>query len=139
MDYTIIQNGFTRKDHYVCFDCRKSFKRPSFRFVPAQTLRSEDHHSFSRHILMRLNQSVVCPNCGHFSRFAGRDFKAPKMRDVKAWELVRSFLDSGRTYYCGTSTERDVLRDAKRNGFVTPSERKLTQRYWADYQKRKST
>lgn len=105
MDYAIIQNGFTRKDHYVCFDCRKCFKRPSFRFVPTRPLTSDERQPFSRHIRMRLNQSVICPNCGKLSRFAGRDFKAPKMRDLKGWERVRRFLDSGRAYYRGTPTD----------------------------------
>jgi hypothetical protein len=38
---------------------------------------------------------VVCPQCGGIVYEAGDAFKAPKMKNVKAWEKLRTLFESG--------------------------------------------
>jgi len=91
---------------FACFACRKSFKRPwvslqkPFRFKKAERTAFEDQvKRFERGFRHK------CPQCGGPSHFMGRDFKAPKTADIKAWERVQRFIFSGRTYYRGTPVE----------------------------------
>lgn len=59
----------------VCFDCRRSFKRPRatvWNPVPPK-----------------------CPLCGGPAVTLGRKFKAPAATDVKQWEKVRRLVDAG--------------------------------------------
>ena len=50
--------------HYVCFACRKTFRQ---------------HHY----------NAEKCPQCAGPLRNMGRDFRAPRASDRKAWEAVR--------------------------------------------------
>ena len=40
-----------------------------------------------------------CPDCGGTTYFMGIDFKAPKKSDIKAWQEVETFINSGNVYY----------------------------------------
>ena len=42
-----------------------------------------------------------CPDCGGPTHYMGIDFKAPKITDIKGWNEVRAFIESGGTYYRG--------------------------------------
>lgn len=42
-----------------------------------------------------------CPDCGGLAFFMGTDFKAPKRTDVRAWQEVQVFIESGKVYYRG--------------------------------------
>ena len=63
------------KTHYVCVECRLSFKR---------------HTTPGR--------AQPCGRCGAALRAAGRDFAAPPRRDAKAWSVVAAVLDEGLRY-----------------------------------------
>ncbi|MFJ3670389.1 hypothetical protein ACIPSE_28440 [Streptomyces sp. NPDC090106] len=62
------------KMHYVCVGCRVAFKR---HFGP-------DGHR--------------CPLCAAPMACAGRDFAAPRRRDVKAWTVVAAVVGAGLRY-----------------------------------------
>ena len=62
---------------YVCFECRKSFKRLSASFM----------------------DKLKCPNCGKDSHNVGKKFKAPKMTDDKGWELTKFLFKNGFNFY----------------------------------------
>ncbi len=59
---------------FVCFACRKSFKR-----------------AFDL-------ESPRCPDCGGSTIGLDQKFKAPPMKDVKAWRVVEFVVASGFRY-----------------------------------------
>jgi DNA-directed RNA polymerase subunit RPC12/RpoP len=60
---------------FACFECRKSFKRKLGR------------------------ETYVCPQCGKEMREMGRQFKAPKLDDVKQWRNVEALVRGGITFH----------------------------------------
>jgi DNA-directed RNA polymerase subunit RPC12/RpoP len=75
------------KEHYACFDCRKSFKWP------------QDAH---RPPPQDTPESVKCPQCGNPMSSMGLDFQAPKQRDVRQWKKVHLLFLNGYAYHsCG--------------------------------------
>ncbi|WP_329263506.1 hypothetical protein [Streptomyces pseudovenezuelae] len=73
------------KLHYACVPCRVAFKR---------------HPGPGGH---------RCPRCATPMSCAGRDFAAPRRRDVKAWSVVAAVLAAGLRYEgrepCGCARE----------------------------------
>jgi hypothetical protein len=61
--------------HYACFDCRKTFKKPGSTFV----------RGGSGGYVPRL---VPCPDCGRPMKPMGLLFRAPPRRAVKAWKRL---------------------------------------------------
>jgi DNA-directed RNA polymerase subunit RPC12/RpoP len=61
-------------DPFVCFECRKSFKRA------------------------RVLESPACPDCGGSTVWLSQKFKAPPKRNVQAWRVVRFLVDRGFWY-----------------------------------------
>ena len=55
----------------LCFECRKSFKKPQ-----------------SEHVR-------ICPECGGTLVAVGRKFSAPKSTDKSQWEKVRFLVEHG--------------------------------------------
>ena len=76
------------KDHYACFKCRKSFKKP---FITRDV------------IVKKLNDSSYsCPQCKSKMHSMGLDFKTPKQNDIKQWQKVEILYQNGFTYHsCG--------------------------------------
>jgi predicted RNA-binding Zn-ribbon protein involved in translation (DUF1610 family) len=60
---------------FVCFSCRKSFKKPS-----SPSVRS-------------------CPECGGAMTQLSRKFKAPKRSDTTQWKKVQFLVDHGFRFY----------------------------------------
>jgi hypothetical protein len=60
---------------FVCFPCRKSFKRS-----------------------IEL-ESPPCPDCGGPTTGLSRKFKAPPTKDLKAWRVVEFLVASGFRYH----------------------------------------
>ncbi|MGC0341033.1 hypothetical protein [Streptomyces sp. SLBN-8D4] len=77
--------GKAYKLHYACVPCRVAFKR---------------HPGPGGH---------RCPRCSTPMSCAGRDFAAPRRRDVKAWSVVAAVLAAGLRYEgrepCGCGRE----------------------------------
>ena len=61
---------------FACFHCRKSFKRPSEKYV------------FVR----------KCPDCGGAAVDLGRKFQPPKKTDLEKWKTVQFLYEHGFTY-----------------------------------------
>jgi hypothetical protein len=59
----------------ACFECRKSFKRKLGR------------------------ETYACPQCGKPMCEMGRQFKAPKVDDVKQWRKVQALIRGGITFH----------------------------------------
>ena len=63
---------------FVCFTCRRSFKRPS---------------ALANGPLER-----ECPHCGGSAIRLSRQFKAPPSSDLAQWRKVKSLVDAGFTF-----------------------------------------
>lgn len=60
---------------FVCFKCRKSFKRP----YPAE--------------------SRPCPDCGRETVGLSQKFKPPKKNAIKEWTVVKFLVEKGFLYF----------------------------------------
>lgn len=73
------------KQHYACFDCRRSFKWP-----------------LDARVEFHAPAEVRCPECGTPAHAMGYDFKPPRQHDRRQWEKVRLLFAHGYTYdSCG--------------------------------------
>lgn len=102
LDYGCGTHAFS----YACFTCRKSFKRPLVSLAKPRSLGKSARTEFERSA--RLFESEFrhkCPHCGGVAHFMGRDFKAPKSSDKRAWERVETFITSGKTYHHRTPVD----------------------------------
>lgn len=141
------------KIHYACFDCRKAFKQPSIEDwlrvrdsgkgyayhqlaqVPFGSLfrRRETELGVTLDELYAEYQSAAfrCPQCSGPMADLGRDFKAPRASDRKAWEQIAHVYTLGHAFHtCGCDGP----------GFIpaTPSEyREYLQQQRAEYARRR--
>lgn len=112
------------KPHFVCFECRKQFKRPPL----VDLLRQSGQASLferlerypSRALLARAERAAgvtldklrsdyratvsKCPQCGSVMADMGLDFKPPPTSAVRAWARIRGLLKVGFYWHtCGCS------------------------------------
>lgn len=90
---------------YACFACRKSFKRPQFS-PAAKSFMTSAQIAGQRRAADEFEHARVykCPDCGGPTHYMGKDFKAPKKSDVRAWREAQEFVGTGNIYYRGTGT-----------------------------------
>ncbi|MGB8194470.1 MAG: hypothetical protein WCF67_21240 [Chitinophagaceae bacterium] len=75
------------KPHYACFECRKTFKRRLMWDI------RRDHDSVAE---------AKCPQCASLMANMGKDFEAPKMDDLKAWQHIKTLYSVGISFHsCG--------------------------------------
>ncbi|WP_196890135.1 hypothetical protein [Aureivirga sp. CE67] len=112
------------KPHYVCFDCRKTFKQTiiediivrngdwDFYWLLNYSRNKPKVEKFKKNhpeILERFekeyeNKIYKCPDCAKEMHSIGMDFKAPKKDKIKEWEIVKSMYKLGNTFHtCGCS------------------------------------
>ena len=110
------------KPHYVCFDCRKTFKQPTIEEMVWQNgdwdayrqaylvydseisekFRNENPALIRRFEEQYRNKKYKCPDCGKEMNSVGLDFKAPKKDKIREWEIVKSMYKLGNTFHtCG--------------------------------------
>jgi hypothetical protein len=128
----------TYKPHFVCFACRKQFKRPPLRdlleergkldaFEKLQNVyfRKALRESLEKKLgtsieAMRSEMREIvsrCPQCRAPMADMGLDFKPPRMSNVKAWERIRAMYRLGHSWHtCGCSGPGFVPVDA--SGFA---------------------
>lgn len=79
----------TYKPHYVCFECRKMFRRRLLGDIDRDLKESSE---------------AKCPQCGGLMADMGLDFKPPRKDDVKAWQHIKDLYSVGITFHsCGCS------------------------------------
>ncbi len=108
------------KLHYVCFGCRKQFKRPLLQDVlrhqgtsgvlrllrgpisagAVQAAESRTGNSVAELVAAYEAQIPVCPQCGAAMENLGRDFKPPRTSAVRAWEQIEAIHRRG--HYWGS-------------------------------------
>lgn len=111
----------TYKPHYVCFDCRKTFKQPVFEDImqksewhsykqvyynpddeKAKQFRTDNPSLIKYFEEQYVNKKYLCPDCRKEMYSIGLDFKAPKKEKIKQWEIVKSMYKVGNTFHtCG--------------------------------------
>ena len=72
-----------RSSHHVCFTCRKAFKKPAD-VVPGG-------------IVLGLRR-YPCPQCGRELTPLGKNFRAPRQRDLGAWRAAQILVRAGVTF-----------------------------------------
>ena len=65
------------KQHFVCFGCRKMFKKPPAA-EQSEFARASTHEEYR----------PTCPECRQPMHNMGREFEPPRRNDVKAWREV---------------------------------------------------
>ncbi|WP_420572139.1 hypothetical protein [Kordia sp.] len=112
----------TYKPHYVCFDCRKTFKQPivedivmqngdwdSYKLVyinydseKSRKFRADNPEVINRFEKQYRNKKYKCPDCSSEMNTIGLDFKAPKKDKIKEWNIIKSMYTLGNTFHtCG--------------------------------------
>ena len=111
------------KSHFACFSCRKTFKKaPIIDWAKQRGLEP----AYSKLLYVRnpmraeleaklgttyqaiceayLESVSACPQCGDQMSAMGLDFKAPRMSDVEAWEIISVLYEHGFAFNgCGCS------------------------------------
>ncbi len=125
----------TYKPHFVCFECRKQFKRPPLTDVLRQQGRIETYKLLQENArrsptrLARAEQSTKttldalgqeyrklvsrCPQCGAAMADLGLDFKPPRASAARAWARLRTMYRLDHTWHtCGCSGPGFIPTDA---------------------------
>jgi hypothetical protein len=91
--------GFYKyKQHFACFNCQKTFKRRHLSDF------EEDDNVESK--------AAKCPQCQSLMANMGLDFKAPKMKDDKAWKHLQTLFSVGIAFHsCGCDGPGLVPKD----------------------------
>ena len=90
-----------RTSHYVCFECRKQFKKPSVAQFdvtawakPRTVVSGVDDDNFM----------YSCPQCGKPLQLIGKNFRAPKIDDLEAWKVAEILLHAGFSHGFASGT-----------------------------------
>jgi len=105
---------------YACLKCRKSFKKYRFNLL--------DDGSWEP-----IKYEVVCPHCSGEVFEAGSAFKAPKQKDIKAWERIEPLLKTGYKFNSGIGSPFEIRKAPKLSGrrglskseFLKPARKRL--------------
>jgi uncharacterized protein (DUF433 family) len=73
-------------EHWVCFECRKMFKRP-FRIENDNVNPKSPAHPY------------FCPQCREQMINMGLHFEPPRQEDIASWERMRLLADFGYFFY----------------------------------------
>ncbi|MCD0164924.1 hypothetical protein [Deinococcus sp. 12RED42] len=117
-----------RSSHYVCFDCRKQFAKPTSSIVVRDALGKP----------MRAGggfdsgaAEFKCPQCGHPMTHLGKNFRAPVQSDAEGWEVARRLVNAGFRYAHAWGPYPTRLRDVpafiEQNSCKSAGERLLDQ------------
>jgi hypothetical protein len=127
--------GFkTYKEHFVCFRCRKQFKRPPIEDVLAMQGRLELYHQFLPFFLDPAERGALerssgtsfdrvradhvelvprCPDCRNTMADVGLDFTPPRRLDVRSWRCLERIHQMGHAWHtCGCNGPGFIPTDA---------------------------
>jgi hypothetical protein len=124
----------TYKPHFVCFDCRKQFKRPPLEDVLSQQGRLELFRRLERAYsspkkraelerssgttlaeLQRDYRKLIsrCPQCKRTMVDLGLDFKPPSATAIRSWARIRTMYKLGHAWHtCGCNGPGFIPTDA---------------------------
>ncbi|MEF2278984.1 hypothetical protein V3W47_11810 [Deinococcus sp. YIM 134068] len=119
-----------RPSHYVCFECRKQFRKP----LIFQATRSPSGNLSNTHGLGMDAATYPCPQCSQAMIQMGKNFRAPAQADAEGWEVARRLAAAGFRHGHTTGQKyptrlKDVAAFLEKNGQRTDGEELL--RRWA--------
>ena len=83
------------RDHFACFDCRKSFKYWQWEECSERTWQRKAK-------LRHIPRTILCPDCGKPMVDMGLDFKSPRQSDIEQWKVLDALSREGFTFHgCG--------------------------------------
>ncbi len=88
------------KSKYLCFECRKCFKRKVAINIP------------------KLNneiQKAKCPECGKSSSWVGPKFRPPKSNNTNEWESIRTLSNIGILHFRGFATNKIKIPTSRKS------------------------
>lgn len=86
------------RDHYVCFGCRKMFRK-NLPDVDSWKLSFDQHVAA---ISAGRAARATCPQCAGSMAMFGLDFRPPPQDDIEAWRIVEHLYDRGFAFEsCG--------------------------------------
>ena len=89
-----------RSGHHVCFVCRKALKKPA---------------DVAQNGVVLGVRRYPCPQCGLEMTPLGKNFRAPKQRDLKAWQAAEILVRAGVTFnHSGAGSMPTNPKDAMR-------------------------
>lgn len=112
----------TYKSHYVCFECRKSFKQAHSDDILLRIKKDKVYHELNEKSIQKVGQVFTklernklaelvseienrdrkCPECRALMADLGLDFKAPKKTAIKKWKIVEGLFKLGKCFLsCG--------------------------------------
>jgi hypothetical protein len=118
------------RDHFACFDCRKSFKYWQWEELDQAFFHRKQKRG-------HVPREIVCPECTKPMVDMGLDFKAPPKSNKAAWEILQALFEHGFAFHsCGCGgpgfkpprTLREVPEWIKRHGRRSEGE-KLSQKF----------
>jgi DNA-directed RNA polymerase subunit RPC12/RpoP len=89
-NYYIDANRYKTK--YICFDCKKSFKRKVLNDIINDKELDEIEHK--------------CPDCGKLTTWIGPKFRAPKQNETSTWHSIKVLQELGLLHFSGWATNR---------------------------------
>ena len=72
--------------YWVCFDCRLTVRRPTWRRV-----------TYERSWLIGRTGDILCTRCKRPCRFLGPTLEVPPKRNIAAWDRLRDWVNTHRT------------------------------------------
>ena len=108
----------TYKSHFVCFNCRKTFKQAPYSDLLQRIGKAEYYGKLRLKSIKQLSDKEVavladfdknykereikCPQCAGYMADLGLDFKSPKQIAVKEWKIIEGLYTIGKSFYsCG--------------------------------------
>ena len=104
-----------RSSHHVCFSCRKAFKKPA---------------DVAQNGIVLGVRRYPCSQCGLEMTPVGKNFRAPKQRDLSAWRAAEILVRAGVTFnHSGEgrmpTNPKDAMRLARDLELKTPGAKLL--------------
>ena len=76
-------NNKVYKTKYICFDCRKVFKRREY----------SDIYTVNSDTEKIIEKEPKCPDCGNIVSFVGAKFRPPIKDDKQSWDVLKIIYD----------------------------------------------
>ena len=116
--YVRVEYQTPRKSHYVCFDCRKQFRKP----VDALARISLQGKVLEARLYDSGIVAYSCPQCAQPMTHIGKNFRAPRQDDIEGWEVARRLTNAGFRYAHARGAYPTKLRDV--SDFLEENKRK---------------
>jgi len=85
-----------KRSYFVCFHCRKMFRKPLLRFNYGGTAEGKEN--------------LRCAECGESLVNVGRGFEPPRRHDVKSWRRLELMHAKPENWFAASDGDRSSFR-----------------------------